>query len=319
MILGHQKQWSFLQKMAASGRIPQALLFSGQEYLGKKKVALEFVKLLNCQGDGGEPCGKCFSCSAFEKGNHPDLLSVAPSPKEIQIGQVRDAQRFLSYTRQMAKFKAVIIDEAHCLNQEAQNCLLKTLEEPQPYTVLILVTSLPQVLFKTILSRCEELKFYPVDGAEMARCFVGHKNNPQWQEILNWSDGRPDLALQFFQDKDLVKKRISNFQLIENLLNSDLAQRLLLVKDYWAETAGQNKDASEDETDNSFASLRDFLENWLFYVRRLLHQKIAGGGSSSDSAMQLVCLLRKIDDLKFLLLNTNINKRLLLENLVLNL
>ena len=318
MIIGHQQQWSFLEKMAGGGRVPQALLFSVAEGLGKRKIALEFIKLLNCERPLQTPCGRCFSCLNLENKTNPDFLIIEPQGKEIQIGQIRGLQKFLSYTRQLNKFKAALIDNAHCLNQEAQNCLLKTLEEPRGDTILILTTPLPQTLFKTILSRCEQLKFYPVEPKEMEKGFEAYKEHPRWQDILIWSDGRPGLAARFFQQEESVKQHLSDLALIDSLLKGGLLERLLLIKNYWAGLAGAGKDASDEESDNSMEVINDFLETWLFHSRQSLRSEI-NVGKNDGSMKRLAENLKKIENLKFLLLNSNINKRLLLENLAINL
>ncbi|MDD5750538.1 MAG: hypothetical protein PHU56_02730 [Candidatus Pacebacteria bacterium] len=319
MIIGHQQQWNFLKKMANGGRVPQALLFSGVDGLGKKAAAMEFIKLLNCERQEQTPCGRCFSCLNIERRRHPDLLVIEPTGKDIQIGQIRDLQRFLSYARQIAEFKATIIDNAHCLNQEAQNCLLKTLEEPRENTILFLITSLPHMLVGTILSRCEELKFYPLGNKEMAGSFGGFKDNPLWQEVLDWSDGRPGLAASFFGQNDLIEQRLANERLVDGLLKDGLAERLLLIKDYWASlAASKDKDGEEPENDDSVAAINGFLETCIFRLRRLLRQKAEHGATDRDSAVRVAEILKKTEDLKFLLLSSNINKRLLLENFVIN-
>jgi len=318
MIIGHQQQWSFLKKMAAGGRVSQALLFSGADGLGKRTMAIDFIKLLNCEHSLQAPCGRCFSCLNLENKTNPDFLIIEPQGKEIQIGQIRGLQKFLSYTRQLSKFKAALIDNAHCLNQEAQNCLLKTLEEPREDTILFLITSLPQTLFKTILSRCEQLKFYPIEPQEMERGFEARKEHPRWQDILIWSDGRPGLAARYFQQEESANRRSSDLAIIDSLLKSGLLERLLLIKSYWAGLAGGGKDASDEGSDNSVEIISNFLEAWLFRLRQSLRGEINARGNGG-SMKQLAENLKKIENLKFLLLNSNMNKRLLLENLVINL
>jgi len=119
----------------------------------------------------GQACGKCVNCQMIEKNNFPDLLIVksinsASSIKnekdnlEIDINQIRDAQKFLSYKSYYGSFKSVIIDDAERMDIEAQNCFLKTLEEPKGKTLLILISSKPDMLLPTIISRCQTLKFF---------------------------------------------------------------------------------------------------------------------------------------------------------------
>jgi DNA polymerase-3 subunit delta' len=186
MIIGHQKQWEFLKRSFEEGQLAHAFLFCGESQIGKKTLAIELVKLLNCQ-DANKPCGACKNCLDVEKGKFldflfvrsgeesnnfegmfsynsalPDLKSgeVLTDKKEIGIDQARKALDFLSLRSYFSGYKAVIIDNAEKLTIEAQNCLLKTLEEPKGKTILILVTSQPDRLLTTIFSRCQTIKFF---------------------------------------------------------------------------------------------------------------------------------------------------------------
>ncbi len=161
MIIGHKKQIEFLRNSVLNDRIPQAFLFEGEEHLGKKKVAFEFIKAIFCDNkiNSEKPCQNCQSCVLVEKNHHPDFIFISPQKKEIQIDQIRDLQSQLNLKPVLAKIKAIIINDAHCLHTVAQNCFLKTLEEPKTQTIFILVSSLPSVLLGTIQSRCEVIKF----------------------------------------------------------------------------------------------------------------------------------------------------------------
>lgn len=138
----------FLRKAVELGRIPHALLFYGQGQEEKMAAAFEFVKLVN-------------GPQALE-GVRPDLVIIEPleEEKEIKIAQVRELQAKLSLKSYSAPFKLAIINQAHCLNQEAQSAFLKLLEEPKGKTVFILITEYPEMLLPTILSRLERLRFY---------------------------------------------------------------------------------------------------------------------------------------------------------------
>ena len=155
MLVAHQNQWNFLVKSAELGRLPHALLFSGQEHLGKKKLAIEFAKFLI-----GQP---------VEKGTHPDFILVEPEGREIQIAQIRNLIGKLCFKPYLADFKFAVIDNAHLMTKEAQSCFLKFLEEPKGKTILILITEFPELLLPTILSRLQRVKFFPVKSAEIER------------------------------------------------------------------------------------------------------------------------------------------------------
>lgn len=162
MIVGHQKQWDFLRKKFELEKLSHAYLFVGEGQLGKKKLAKEFVKFINCQNRESAPCQKCFSCQAIEKGTFPDfkIITKKEDKSEIEILQIREALNFLSYKSYYGSFKVVLIDDAEKMNQEAQSCFLKTLEEPKGKTILFLITSKPDMLLPTISSRCQTLKFF---------------------------------------------------------------------------------------------------------------------------------------------------------------
>lgn len=164
MLVGHEKQWEFLKKKFGQNQLSHAYLFTGAGQIGKKIFAKEFVKLVNCT-DKNAPCQKCFTCQAIEKGNFPDFMMVKPEDGgEIQISKIRQIQNFLSYKSYYDNFKSVIIDNAEKMNQEAQSCFLKTLEEPKGQTMLFLITSMPDMFLPTIASRCQAIKFFKPKG-----------------------------------------------------------------------------------------------------------------------------------------------------------
>jgi DNA polymerase-3 subunit delta' len=160
IIVGHKKQWEFLKKKFESNQLSHAYLFTGAKEIGKKTFAIEFVKLLNCLAEK-KPCGKCVDCQMIEKNIFPDFKTITKKEdkSEIDISQIREVQKFLSYKSYYGSFKIVVVDDAEKMNQEAQSCFLKTLEEPKGKTLLILISSKPDMLLSTITSRCQTLKF----------------------------------------------------------------------------------------------------------------------------------------------------------------
>lgn len=141
MIIGHQKQWEFLKKKFEQNELSHAYLFSGAGEIGKKAFAKEFAGFVGCR--------------------FPDLMIVSPEDgKEIAILKIREVQKFLSYKSYNGGFKIVVVDGAEKMNQEAQSCFLKTLEEPKGSTILFLISSKPDMLLPTISSRCQTVKFF---------------------------------------------------------------------------------------------------------------------------------------------------------------
>jgi DNA polymerase III subunit delta' len=161
-IIGHKKQWEFLKNKFEVNQLSHAYLFTGASGIGKKTFIVEFAKLISCKSPSKESCGKCVNCQMIERNSFPDLKIVIKKPdkNEIDISQIREVQSFLSYKSYYGSFKIVAIDEAEKMNQEAQSCFLKTLEEPKGRTLLVLISSKPDMLLTTIASRCQTLKFF---------------------------------------------------------------------------------------------------------------------------------------------------------------
>ena len=228
MLIGHQRQWKFLKKTFELGRISHAYLFCGQKHLGKATLAKEFIKLINCQQDSrqNKPCQKCRSCKDIEKNQHPDFYLVEPEDGEIKIAQIRNLIAKLSLCSFSAPFKTAIIDEAHCLNQEAQSALLKLLEEPKGRTLFILISEYQEMLLPTILSRVETIKFYPVPNQEIENCpEAKNVSRDILKEVIQFSSGRPGLALTLIQTPAKLESQKKLESQILKLGKSDFAFR----------------------------------------------------------------------------------------------
>jgi DNA polymerase-3 subunit delta' len=307
MLIGHQKQWQFLKKSVELGRLSHAYLFTGQEKLGKKTVAFEFIKLLF-----GQPSTKPLV------GGHHDFIFIEPAINEIQIGQIRDLNWRLSLKPFSAPFKAAVIDQAHLMNAEAQNCFLKTLEEPRGETILILITEYPEFLFPTIRSRSEIIKFYPVPRKEIENYLKGRApgsgvrremrrslseqqgiTEKKEQLISQISQGRPGVAIDFLNQPQKLKEREALLDEIIKINGSDLTSRF-----QYAQKISKTSD------------LKKILSIWLFYFRENLI-------SSLDSKVEfwkvekLTKILEKIQKTFFLISTTNVNPRLALETIML--
>lgn len=286
MIVGHQKQWEFLKKSAETGKISHAYLFSGQEKLGKKKIALEWISLF-------------FKAPLL---NHPDFILIQPINKEIQISQIRDLNWRLSLKPSIAPLKAAIIDQAHLMNTESQNSLLKTLEEPKGKTVLILITEAPELLLPTILSRCQIIKFYPVKKEEIENYLKGQGMREEESQLISKiSQGRPGVAIDFLREPKKLKEREELLNELIRLTKTDLTSRFQYAK-----------------TISKTANLKEILNLWLFYFREKLISNLNSKGEPWKIG-KLVKILEKIQNINFLISTTNVNPRLALEILMIEL
>jgi DNA polymerase-3 subunit delta' len=141
-------------------KLAGAYLFTGPEGIGKYLAARTFAQALNCRNAKDDACGACASCLKIEKNSHPDVHFIdALDAEAIGIEEVRQLKQDISLKSYEAGFKVFLINDAHKLTAEASNALLKILEEPPQDSVIILVTAKPQLLFKTIISRCQRIKF----------------------------------------------------------------------------------------------------------------------------------------------------------------
>lgn len=199
MATAHKKQLEFLKSKFELDQLSHAYIFSGSADLGKKDFAVEFVKLINCLGKEDKPCKKCVNCQMIERGTFPDLMIIdSKDENEIQIAKIREVQNFLNYKSYYGLYKAAIVYDAEKMNQEAQSCFLKTLEEPKGKTLLILISSRPDMLLETITSRCQVVKFFPS------------------KDVVK-NSGKAEKERKIFTE-------------IESIINSDLAVKFKYVK-----------------------------------------------------------------------------------------
>ncbi len=189
-IVGHQKPITLLRSMLKSSLIPHAFLFSGNEGIGKRMVALSFVKSLNCRDEGDDCCDVCRSCSKIDGMIHPDVVLVEPEKNVIKIDQIRTIQQDIAFQPLEGRKKAVLIDQAERMNASAANCLLKTLEEPPEDTVLILIAGGSADMLPTILSRCQRLPFSPLGRKDLVEvlCSLG-SDTAEAEQVAPYADG----------------------------------------------------------------------------------------------------------------------------------
>ena len=169
-ILGQGQAKHILSQALSGNRLAQAYLFYGPESIGKKLLAVEFAKALNCLSpEREEACGTCDSCRKIEDRVHPDFFFLEPAKSTptvreavIKIDAIRELQKKLGFLPYQAKFKVAVIDQVEKMNLQACNAFLKTLEEPPSATLLILITSNIYKLLPTMISRCQGIKFHPL-------------------------------------------------------------------------------------------------------------------------------------------------------------
>lgn len=243
-----QPDWQRLAALAATGRLPHALLLAGAAGIGKERFARALTARLLCPAPtpAALACGQCKSCQLLAAGSHPDLLWLAPetdektgkTAKAIKVDQVREVVEFAGKSAQLGGWRVVVVTPAHLLNVQAANALLKTLEEPGRDTALLLVTAQPMALPATVRSRCQLLKM-PVPAPTEALAWLRPqvRDDATAQLLLALSQGAP-LAALALRDSDWFAARE---KLLQDLMQ--LRQRraaALAVAQRWHSLGAEN-------------------------------------------------------------------------------
>ncbi len=215
-------QWQHFLAAKNSQHLAHALLLSGMEGCGKKVFANVVAQSLLCEqaDQQGMPCSHCKSCNVFNSEAHPDYRSVSlqDDKQDISIQQIRDLTQFLELSCSFGQSKVVIINDADRMNNSAANSLLKTLEEPSPNTVIILVTSQVSSLLPTIRSRCQQIIFTIPNKTDAITWLASQSLIHSPEGLLSIAGGRPLLAKEL-DNSDLLKKRKYLAQALISLLN----------------------------------------------------------------------------------------------------
>ena len=214
-IIGNNKIKNELIKAFRTNSIAHSYIFSGQYGIGKKQIAIEFAKMILCLNKDNAPCGECKSCLELENDNNPDFNIIKPDGK-IKIDQIRQMLEKVYEKPIISDKKVYIIDDAETMTVEAQNCLLKTLEEPPEYIVIILITSNESNLINTIKSRCLKLTFNPLENSEIKQYLEKYLDFQNVSEtMLEIFEGSIGKALKVKEKQELynnIETTLNNFR-----------------------------------------------------------------------------------------------------------
>ncbi|KKQ61459.1 MAG: DNA-directed DNA polymerase, delta prime subunit [Parcubacteria group bacterium GW2011_GWE2_38_18] len=339
-ILGNDHIVEFLSKSLKDGRVFGTYVFSGPDDLGKTTVAKYFAYSLLCQADEAKklPCGECSACRQNKvnqvitedddnfMGIHPDLhiIKREKDKKNISIDQVRSLIHSLSMSSFLNSYKIGIIKNAESLNDESANALLKTLEEPKNKVIIILITSDIEALPTTILSRSQLLRFRPVKTDLIYSYLVESfgASRVTARNLARLSLGRPALAVKFLENKDFYETYLKRVNIFLNFSGKDINERFLMIE----ELLGSKISGQE-----TVKIAKRIIEVWQGVVRDLIlvnyeqpdmiQHEIVNNELAREknkfSIPSLLCLSESLSQAD-IYLKANVNPRLVLENIAIN-
>lgn len=205
-IIGNERNKEILKKAIEIKKTSHSYIFCGTEGIGKKLIAKEVAKEILCLEKNKENCN-CKSCIEFESNNNPDFQLIEATEGKIKIEQIRQMQRKVAEKPIISNNKVYIIDDADTMTTEAQNCLLKTLEEPPEYITIILICTNEGNLLSTIKSRCTRMQFEPIKNEELKK-YVELKFPEQHisDNIINLAQGSIGKAIKLNEKKEIYEK-----------------------------------------------------------------------------------------------------------------
>ena len=267
-VRGHSPLLRQLDKAFREGRHSHAYLLVGPAHVGKRTLAINMAQAVNCLSPEDSPCGECSQCRRIAATQHADVRVIGvrrqgedePSRKEIGIDEVRDVQHQASLKPYEGRHRVLIFDGAEYMSEQAANALLKTLEEPPPQVLIILLTSREEGLLPTTRSRCQRLELKPLPLSEVTEELVNTRSvsEEQADRLARISMGRLGWALSAIDDPSVMEERTETLERIAQLSVASLEERF----SYASELASRFQRNRE--------SAREVLYLWLRWWRDLL-------------------------------------------------
>ena len=200
-VVGHTEIVKHLQNAIKSDKVSHAYIFNGEKGAGKKMLASIFAATLQCEGQGVEPCQDCASCKKESSKNHPDIINIVhEKPNTISIDEIRTQLTNDVDIKPYGKYKIYIINDAQLMTLQAQNALLKTIEEPPSYAIILLLTNNVNALLPTITSRCVALMLKPAADHLVKNYLMEKLKVPDYQADIGASIAQGNIG----KAKDIV-------------------------------------------------------------------------------------------------------------------
>lgn len=316
-IYGHKNILALFNKIVSSQKIANAYLFIGESGFGKEFMAKYFAMMINCK-NGSKPCLSCPSCIQMISGNHPDIFFIEPDGISIKVETLRNVVINNAYVKPYNSYKKIfIIKEAEKMTEQAQNSILKTLEEPPEYGLFILTSSKMEGLLPTIVSRCEIIRFTRESDEVIEDYLINEKKIDRSMakkiaSIANGNYGKANLLI----DEGYSKVRSELGDILYNVINQDKALRLESFKFF-----DENREMIDDIIDIMFSYLRDLMILKLLGSEECTINKDMSDKlrmlSTNLTGFKLNNIINEIEELAFNL-KSNVNYQLAIEKFLLN-
>ena len=257
-IVGHEQIKEHMQAAIRDKKPFHAYLFQGEEGVGKEALARTFAAGLQCQSESADkPCKECVSCRQMESGKQPDVIWGTREKASLGVDEIREQ---LCNTMDIKPFsspyKIYLVPEAEKMTEAAQNALLKTIEEPPEYGIVILMTSNISALLPTIQSRCLTMEFRPLSTAVVESYVKEHCQVPDYQARASaaFAQGNLGKAMRYAKSEDFIERKDHIISLLRHVEQMDLSEMLAVIKDL-----GTRKDEVRDYIDLMVLWYRDVL------------------------------------------------------------
>ncbi len=235
-IIGQEQIVGHMKSAVREGKVSHAYIIAGEKGSGKKMLANTFAMTIQCEEGGTEPCGMCRSCKQALSGNNPDIRYIThEKPNVISVDEIRvQLNSDIAIKPYSRSRKIYIIDEAEKMNVQAQNAMLKTIEEPPEYAVIILLVTNPGIMLQTILSRCILLNIRAVDRKKMIRLLTDKYGASEYMAELaaDFSDGNVGKAIEFAASEDFSTLKAGVIRALEKLDSADAGELYRIAKEW---------------------------------------------------------------------------------------
>lgn len=260
-IIGHEQVVDYIRRGIKEDKLSHAYILAGEKGAGKKMLATLFATTLQCRERGDNPCGKCQSCIQAESGNHPDIIWVTHEKASISVDDIRNQiNNDIEIKPYSSPYKIYIVPDGDKMTEQAQNALLKTIEEPPSYGVIILLTENVNQFLPTILSRCVSLTLKPVPPHMVKKHLMEKYEVPDYMAEISakFSQGNVGKAIRYASSDEFIEIKNETLHMLTHLEEMKTYEIMQFIKS-----------VSEKKKD-----LNDYLDLMLLWYRDVLLFKV---------------------------------------------